>query len=366
MELAAHVAEVGQHEPTHRMAHAVADLTANPVAWIPPAIQYRSSDVLGSALWGARHRQQPVDITLVSRALHDPQLRSAVITACLESGGADALAILVVADLKSSDSWQLDHLFASASADMVLLSLLQHPVVDIRAAAALACDVGTGDGVLLPPDWWPAWERAFLSASPSTVHGHQQWRLGEMLKALADSRPAVCADWYERRLGEGERPTRTSVWMDGVETVPARLPQPERERLARVAATSGYPGYGLLPALLSNDAELAARLLNDGVLDGYRALDVLTGRLDSGVEMLGPVLLTHGVPPDQIARRITSQRSWAGDESNAIKSDIAWLEQMKARTPTLCQVADIAISALQRDLQSTLTEESERAGHGRP
>ena len=366
MEIAAHVAEVGQHEPTRRMAHAVVDLTADPVAWIQPAIQYRSADILASALWGARHRGESVGITLVSAALHDAQLRSAVITACVESGGADELAIFVVADLKSSDSWQLDRLFATASADMVLLSLLQHPVADIRAAAALACDVGTGDGVPLPPDWWPAWEHAFLSASPTTVHGHQQWRLNEMLKALADSRPAVCADWYERRLREGERPIRTSVWMDGMETVPARLPQPERERLARVAATSGYPGYGLLPALLSNDAELAARLLSDGVLDGYRALDVLTGRLDSGVEILGPVLLAHGVPPDQIARRISSQRSWEGEESNAIKSDIAWLEQMKVRTPTLCHVADIAISALQRDLQSALAEESERARHGRP
>ena len=107
------------------------------------------------------------------------------------------------------------------------------------------------------------------------------------------------------------------------ETVPARLAQSERDRLARVAATSGYTGYRLLPALLSNDAELAARLLSDGVLDGHRALDVLTGRLASGVEILGAVLLAHGVAPDQIARRISSQRFWEGEESNAIKSDIA-------------------------------------------
>ena len=31
-----------------------------------------------------------------------------------------------------------------------------------------------------------------------------------------------------------------------------------------------------------------------------------------------PVVLGHGVPPDQIARRICSHRSWEGEESDAI------------------------------------------------
>jgi hypothetical protein len=42
-------------------------------------------------------------------------------------------------------------------------------------------------------------------------------------------------------------------------------------------------------------------------------------------------------------------------------ADIGWLEQMKARSPALGQVGELAISSLQRDLQSALKEEDERA-----
>jgi hypothetical protein len=125
--------------------------------------------------------QKLVDITTVSSVLHDARLRVAVIAACLGVGIMDDLAVFVVAQLEATDAGHIEHLYARPSADEVLLGLLQHQVVEIRAAASLECNVGTGDGVQLPPDWWPVWEEAFLSASTSTVRG--QWRPAEWCTA---------------------------------------------------------------------------------------------------------------------------------------------------------------------------------------
>ncbi|WP_405056819.1 ATP-binding protein [Kribbella sp. NBC_01505] len=365
VQLAILAAEVSQNEPTQMVARTVIDLAADPAAWIGPAIDFRSADLLVNALWAVRQHAEAVDVAAVSRAYEDPPLRNAVIAACLGVGGMDDLAVLTVAQLQPSDAWHLDYLYTRSAADAVLLGLLEHQVVDIRAGASLAFNVGTGDGVDLPEDWVPAWDAAFLEASPSTLHGNQEWRLREMLKALTQTQPATCARWYERRLQEDKRLIRfRSPQAGDLDGIPSQLPQPQREQLARLTARLGFIGYGLLPGLLGTDTELAARLLEDGTLEGIRALDILTGRLDDGIEIFGPLLLAHGIPADQIARRISSQRSWVGEESDSIRSDIAWLREMQRRTSTLSQVGDLAIDRLSSELETTLKEEAERARRG--
>lgn len=129
-----------------------------------------------------------------------------VIAAVVGVGERDELADIVVSALTADDAWQLDSLHVATEPNAVLGALLDHPVILIRAAAALAFDVGLGHGLPLPEDLRLQWESAFLDADDGTVRGQlERWRLKEILKALAVSQPSLCADWFEQRLLNGDK-----------------------------------------------------------------------------------------------------------------------------------------------------------------
>ncbi|TCC51514.1 ATP-binding protein [Kribbella pittospori] len=339
-------------------------LADDPRDWLEPAIRLKSPSVLRDAIWDAREQGRSIDAAVILRALDDQMLRGAVIDPILSVGELDPLAESILVRLHAADAGHLQYLHTSDHSTAVLGDLLRHPVVEIRAAAALAFRVGVPDGAELPEQRRQEWTAAFLDASEATVHGHMQWRLQEILKGLVSADPALCADWYERQLLTDTGVPGSGGWMHDVRTLPGSLPAAERERLARIASRSGYGTYSLLQHILGSDAALAARLIEDGTLDERSALDVLTGHLDEGVEILGPVLLAHGVPAAQVARRICSHRQWTGNESAAIKADIAWLNDLAERLPAMRPVTEIAIADQERDLERALDDEREEALRG--
>jgi hypothetical protein len=312
----------------------LAQLADNPADWIQYAAGVGSAVLLYQTIREARQRDLSLDRGIIESALHDPKLRGAVVGAVLDGSAIDPLAQLVISDLNAADVWQMERMFTKSEPDQILQVLLQHPVKDVRAAASLAFDVGVKHGTALPDGWVGNWEQAFLDADSKTVHGHLQWRLQEMLKTMAVDKPKLCADWFERRLLDDD-PGWSGSGMRDVEHVVRGLPQPQRERLARLSASNPTRTRDLLPHLLGHDADLAARLLGDGTLDAASALDALSGQRDGGVEILVPVLLAHGVPAARIARRVCGSRAWRGNESDAMKADIQWLKSSQPVRPHL-------------------------------
>ena len=211
--------------------------------------------------------------------------------------------------------------------------------------------------------WVSDWEQAFLEADSKTVHGHSQWRLQEMLKTMAVEQPKLCADWFERRLVDDDPGWRGS-WLTDVERRSRPSTTPARASCPTEGASNPKRTRDLLPHLLGHDADLAARLLGDGTLDAASALDALSGERDGGVEILGPVLLAHGVPAARIARRVCGNRSWSGNESDAIRLDIEWFQELAVRTPTLQPVSAAALIDLTASLEMAVEEERREAIRG--
>ena len=354
----------GQEGGGEALAHRIATLADDPAAWIPYAAANRVPALLHHSLREARKRGIEVDGVVVERALADAALRSPTISAILEGTGMDSITELALGRLGPDDWWLLERLFTRSHADPVLRALLIHPIREVRAASSLAFGVGVRDGPSLPVDWTEDWRAAFLEASSKSVHRHLEYRLQEILKGLATEDPDLCGDWFERRIHENE-PSWHGPWMRDVEEIARSLPASVRERLARQCAGRPYRTVELLPHLLGHDANLAAQLLNEGVLDPMSALGALSGRRDAGVEVLAPVLLDHGVPATHIARRVCADRSWEGDESRSINADIAWFRDLAERAPALRPVSDAAIAQLATDLDRALQEEHEDRRRGR-
>lgn len=353
----------GQVQEGGFVAMMAARLADEPAEWIPCACTAGSATMLHYMLREARQRGINVDATVVAASLGDPRLRGATVRAVLDGSQLDPVAELVVASLDAGDSWLLDSLFTKAEADAVLHALLVHPVMEVRATASLAFAVGVKHGPGLPSEWADDWARAFLDADHTTIQGHSRWRLQEVLKALAEERPGLLADWFEQRLSMPE-PAWSGARHSELEPIAGGLPSAERERLARLCATSVVNDKTMLRHLLGQDADLAAQLLEDGTLDAEDALETLSGERDQGVELLVPVLLAHGIAAIRIARRICASRSWEGKESDAIQKDIEWFTSLLERSPGLQPVCEAALADLASDLERSLGEGVDEAIRG--
>ena len=182
-----------------------------------------------------------------------------------------------------------------------------------------------------------------------------------MLKFLATDDPDLCTQWFSRRLQAQSNDWRPDL-SDDVESVMRGLPRTQRGELARVASQN--LSARSLPYLIGQDPTLAARLLKDGAITPEDALSGLSGERDRGVEVLAPLLLEHGVSPIRIARKVCRSFSFTGAESNALRGDIEWFEELQQRKPALHEVCRAAIAELQQDFAQALEEERREAVRG--
>jgi hypothetical protein len=339
------------------LARAVTD----PAAWISPAIGARAPALIYFMVREARHRNIDLNLDDLRRGLADPTTRGAVIRAVLYGRTLDNGAALVINELNASDAGSLEHLLIKNEADPVLLALLEHPLPETRAAAAIAFAVGVEHGPALPRASLEPWRRAFLDADAETVHGHSQWRLQQMLTFLATDDLDLCTEWFSRRLQAESNDWRPDC-LDDVKSIMRDLPRAQRGELARVASQNLSARF--LPYLIGQDPTLAARLLEDGVITPEDALSGLSGERDRGVEVLAPLLLEHGVSPIRIARTVCRSFSWTGAESSALRSDIQWFEELQQRKPALDEVCRAAIADLRQDFAHALEEERREAVRG--
>jgi hypothetical protein len=288
-------------------------------------------------------------------------VRSSVIIAVLNADHFSDSSRQVVEQLTDGDSECLQRLFARDTADPLLAALLVHHAPSVRAVSSLAFSVGVKHGPSLPREWLESWRTAFLETSLASVNGHSKWRLQKILEALSESDPELCGEWFNRRLINDNEYIQGSL--DKVEHLLRKLPSRVRKTLAIESASRR--SNALLPQLIGYDAELAAALLGDGVIDVETAMDALSGNRDAGVELLAPVLLEAGATPQRIARRVYGNVSWSGPESTAIRSEIEWFRRLAGRNPKLESVSYAAIADLTNDYERALTEEKRERVRGR-
>jgi hypothetical protein len=341
----------------------LANSVVDPASWIRAAVDGRLATLTYRMVWEARRRRLDIEVDDLRAGLVDSHTRGAIIAAVVDGETLDDVAALIIDQLEASDAAAFERLFAKNEADPVLLQLLGHPVAEIRAAAALAFAVGVGDGPALPDVSEELWRKAFLDADEETVHGLSAWRLQEMLKSLATEDPDLCMAWFSLRLGGLSEAWRRGRFHD-LEGIMGGLPREQRAQLARLASVSPNTLRRFLPFLIGHDSELAAQLLADSTITPEDALSGLSGERDAGVEVLAPVLIGHGVNPHRIAHMVCGRRSWAGPESDAVRRDIQWFEDLEARAPALDEVCRAAIADLEHELSHAIEDEKREAVRG--
>lgn len=330
--------------------------------WLPLARQANLAAFVFSLIVEGVRAGESLPVPEIERCLDHPSTRQAVVRAVLESQVMGDLEECVVGALASEDAALLESLFTKDAPDEVLRALLTHEVREIRATTAVSFSLGDEHGPGLLDDWRPDWEAALLEADQTTVKGHAQWRLGELIKRLAVNDPDLCSKWFATRLAMAD-----SWWSaadeDDLAAAMKNLPQSHRERLAR-ACCAEPPAVPLLRHLVGHDPELTARLLAEGVLKADYALAVLPDEHDGSTAALIPVLVRGGVPAEAIANRLSSPSGWSGRESDAIRADLAWFDSYRQATPEARRVCDLAMASLKVRLVAAQKRERDEAVRG--
>ncbi len=348
------------------LAVELAKAVADPGQWVRSAIDQGSHQLTFRMIWELRNSGSSLDPDDLEAGLENPRTRGAVIGAVLDSAVLDDSAQFVIGRLGPTDALSLDRLFARDEADDVLLALLASPVAEVRAAACLAFGVDQdGIGPRLPEDCREAWSSALLDASPAAIRGHSHYRLREILDFVVEAWPDLGALWFEKRIHEEAASTD---WrrhhLDEFEDAMSKLPRQQRKELTIAVHAEPRTRWQYLPKLIGTDPDLADELLGAGVLSPDDALSGLSRERDHGAQLLSPVLLKHGVEPEQIARRINGGRSWMGPESAAVEKDIRWFQDLSVRVPELADVCRVALADLERELARVLEEERVEAVRG--
>ena len=133
----------------------------DPAAWISPAIGATVPALVYFMVREARDRNMDLNLDDLRRGLADPVTRGAVIRAVLYGETLDDGTALVISELNASDAGSLEHLLIKNEADPVLLELLEHPVPETRAAAAIAFAVASSTGQLCLRRLWSPGEGRF-------------------------------------------------------------------------------------------------------------------------------------------------------------------------------------------------------------
>lgn len=348
------------------LALELAKAVEDPRAWVADAVASESYSLTYRMIWEVRKAGLPIVLDDLERGLSNPQTRGAVIGATLEGQELDEPAQYVLRNLGETDGESLERLFARESADEVLLSLLEHPAVGVRVAAALAFSIDEGSlGPSVPDSHSAPWTKAFQDASLAQVRGHNRYRLREILEHLIVHDPELCAQWFAERMREEAKLTGWRVdRLDDFENLIPLLPRQQRDYLVNISYPDEAIRWRYLPELIGADPELADQLLAENRITPEDAISGLSGERDAGAKLLAPVLLRHGIVPERVAGKISGGRSFMGDESAAVMADIRWFEDLQAEQPELTEVSMIALDALNSELARVLEEEKVESVRG--
>lgn len=366
MELVRTAEEANLRADSHFLALELAKAVDDAGQWVGEAIASDCYSLTYRMIWEVRNANLELESEDLRHGLSRSSIRSAVIGATLEGRVMDESARIVLSALTEEDAGALERLFARESADELLLSLLVHPVAGIRVASALAFGVtDDGSGPPVPDSHLAQWAQAFKDASLATVQGHNRYRLREILEHLTVHNPELCAEWFAERMREE---TLLSGWrvdrLDDFENIIPSMPRAQRDYLLRSVYPDPATRWRYLPELIGADPELADRLLTDHTITPDDAISGLSGNRDAGAKLLAPVLLRHGVAPERVAIKINGGRSWMGDESAEVKSDIEWFETLRRESPELADMCSISLDMLNQELVRVMEEERIEAVRG--
>ncbi|MFJ4170294.1 ATP-binding protein [Paenarthrobacter sp. NPDC089714] len=347
----------GNHEGAS-FGGTLAEHVTNPSTWLEAAIRAVARPLVAPLMTKARADGADIDDLVIS-AVEVPELRPEVLRAIMhEDGELDDLAHTILDGLTDDDVLPIGDLWIHESLTPILRALLVHPCVSVRALAAVTFREGArGRGPALPEELRPAWRTALVGATPDQLPHHSKWRLGEILKHSVTTDPELCAEWF---ISNAKTPGFSSLARRLVRSFPnvlRNLPEAQKRQVvttlgAETLIQSGYAGD-----VLGTHAKLASDLLAEGVVDGEVLLRSLSGYRDHTVEALAPALLTAQIAPQRIVDEALGNRSWSGDESNAILSDLEFFAKLNKRQPELGEVCTLAAEELGRQLEATRARE---------
>ena len=354
----------GNHEGGP-FAGILAEHVNNPQAWLEAAISAVARPLVAPLITKARADGSDID-DLVMSAVGVPELRPEALRAIThEDGQLDDLARTILDGLTDDDVPLIGELCIHESVTPILRELLIHPRVSVRALAAVAFREGArGHGPALPEELRPAWRTALGGAIPDQLPHRSRWRLGEILKHAVTTDPELCADWFIANAEKSGFSSRARRLVQSFPDVLRNLPQDQKRRIvttldAGILIQSGYAGD-----VLGTDAKLASDLLAEGVVDGEVLLRSLSGYRDHTVGALAPALLAAQIAPQRIVDETLGNRSWSGNESNAILSDLDFFTKLSMRQPELVEVCTLAAEELVSQLEAARAKEKQDQRHG--
>jgi hypothetical protein len=329
---------------------------SEPAAWYMEASQRQDPWLVRAALTQclAEASATPLTDDALHAVLANPNLRGAVIVAVLDRTDLDETAESVIEDLGTGDIPLLTRIFVRETPSEIVHRLLTHHVPEIAGVAAASFAIGQEQGPPLPKQWQPAWRGAVRRMRAENLDQSDAWRIGELLKHLAEHDPDLFEQWFTQQLGEMiQRGFLSEPRPHGCEQHLGRLPQSHRERLARRCAGRPRIGRSMLTYLVGADRELAERLLDDEAITNEELLVVIAGQRNEVTEQIGSLLLDRGTAPELIAAAVGITH----DVRNDPKSHLQALEYFKAlgeRVPALLPVAEAGCAQ-----QEALRDEAE-------
>lgn len=291
---------------------------ASPVAaWFTEAVRQRWPLLIQAILVRSLGEDPDIlDPAAVGSILDDAELHTSVITAVLTVTKRSPSVDLILDAMTAADAWHLrKSLIFRDTMDPVLERLLSHPVPVIAAATALAL--------------------------------------------------LFFEHWFEVQLGK--RPYfRGQIRIRQDEEDPlAILPRVHRERLARRCVDLRYAGANPLTALIGTDAELAATLLQEGVVSTDMLLGAILGQRGAMLEALGPLLIRGGVTPEQVTATGNCDTAYGGPESSVHQKRLDYFTELsKGDDSDLRAISRAGIQQQQELVDQTLASERRQRVRG--
>ncbi|MCV9995602.1 ATP-binding protein [Paeniglutamicibacter sp. ZC-3] len=362
LELTNMAAEIGISHDGRFLPLELSGRAANPLDWLKQAITADSNSLSYHFTRESRSRGLGIDFSVLQAGLARASTRAAVIKAILADGSIDAVSEFILNSLQADDARHVEVIVSNETPAPIVERLLTHEVSQIRAQTSLVFSAAGKYGYVLPEEWRPRWRAAFLEVRPENATDHARWRLVETLKVCSIEDVSLCAEWFILHLDSLQSDAAFSH--HEFVSIARKLPREQRALISRTHTENGLQS-SLLFALIGHDAELTQTLLKEGTVTTDEILGALSGERDLEAKVLALALLEEGVSPACIAQRINSHRSWSGEESAAIATDIEWFKNLAIQDERLTLVSQSAIANLTLDYERALSEEKNESIRGR-